>query len=124
MDFDRDRSIDRATQNAGSRGKKLVTTVAVLSGFVIVAGALATAVTPAMAQYYCPPGYYYAAGYGCVANPPPGYAYPPAPPPVVTYPAPPLFGFGLSFGFGGGRGWHGGGHPGGGHPGPGGGHRP
>ena len=68
---------------------------------------------PAMAQpyYTCPPGYYFAQGYGCVAAPPPPVYYyyaPPAPPPVV-YPAP-FFGLGFGFSFGGhDHDWHGGG---------------
>lgn len=73
---------------------------------------LAFGAVPAAAQYYyytCPPGYYYSPGYGCVVAQPPAYYYVPPPPPVV-YPAPPLYNFGLVFGFGGhDHDWHGGG---------------
>jgi hypothetical protein len=84
-----------------------VKTVAALAaaGFGLALGA-----APAAAQYYyaCPPGYYYSPAYGCVVNGPPVYYYAPPPPPPVIYPAPPLFGFGLSFGFGGhDHDWHG-----------------
>lgn len=119
LSISRDRSRGQAIKGTALASKEIF---AVLAGIGFVAGLLAATASPAMAQYYCPPGYYYAPSYGCVANPPPGYAYPPAPPPVVMGPAPPLFGFGLSLGFGGGSGWRGPvrrpvGHPGGGHPG-------
>lgn len=73
---------------------------------------LALGATPAMAQYYyaCPPGTYYAQGYGCVAAappPPPVYYYAPSPPPPVVYPGP-FIGLGFGFGFGD-HDWHGGG---------------
>ncbi|HYL50294.1 MAG TPA: hypothetical protein VET84_13090 [Stellaceae bacterium] len=73
--------------------------------------ALGAATAVAQPYYTCPPGYYFAQGYGCIAAPPPPVYYyyaPPAPPPVV-YPAP-FFGLGFGFSFGGhDHDWHGGG---------------
>lgn len=78
----------------------------------VAAFSLTLAAAPAMAQYYysCPPGTYYAQGYGCVAAapPPPVYYYQPAPPPPVVYPGP-FIGFGFGFGGHDRDDWHGGG---------------
>ncbi|MGH6984562.1 MAG: hypothetical protein ACRED7_07195 [Stellaceae bacterium] len=81
----------------------------------MAAFSLTLAAAPAMAQYYsCPPGYYFAQGYGCVAAappPPPAYYYAAPPPPPVVYPGP-FIGFGFGFGdrdhdwHGGGGDWH------------------
>jgi hypothetical protein len=73
-------------------------------GGVIALWALAT--MPAAAQVQCPPGYYYSYGYGCVPasdayNDMYGDDYNDGPPVYDTY--------GLAFGFGGGRNFHGGG---------------
>ena len=84
-----------------------------IAALAVAAISLMIGAAPAMAQYYytCPPGTYYAQGYGCVASapPPPVYYYAPPPPPPVVYPAP-FIGFGFGFGFGDhDRDWHGGG---------------
>ncbi|HKR20667.1 MAG TPA: hypothetical protein VJS41_11065 [Stellaceae bacterium] len=76
-----------------------------IAALAVAATGLTLSAAPAMAQYYysCPPGYYFAQGYGCVAAsppPPPAYYYAPPPPPPVAYPAP-FIGFGFGFGFGG-----------------------
>lgn len=90
-----------------------------LAALGVAAFGLTLGAAPAMAQYYytCPPGTYYAQGYGCVAAapPPPVYYYTPAPPPPVVYPGP-FIGFGFAFGghdrdhdhdwHGGGGDWH------------------
>jgi hypothetical protein len=73
-------------------------------GGAIALSALAT--MPAAAQVQCPPGYYYSYGYGCVPasdayNDMYGDSYNDGPPVYDTY--------GLAFGFGGGRSFHGGG---------------
>lgn len=82
------------------------------AALAVAALGLTLGAAPAMAQYYyaCPPGTYYAQGYGCIAVPPPPvYYYAPPPPPPVVYPAP-FFGFGIGFGFGNhDHDWHGGG---------------
>jgi len=79
----------------------------------VAAFSLTLAAAPAMAQYYpaCPPGYYFAQGYGCVAAappPPPVYYYQAPPPPPVVYPGP-FIGFGFGFGGHDRDDWHGGG---------------
>lgn len=73
-----------------------------LAALAVAAFGLALGAAPAMAQYYysCPPGTYYAQGYGCVAAappPPPVYYYAAPPPPPVVYPGP-FIGFGFTFG--------------------------
>lgn len=77
------------------RGRILAATLAIASVGVL---ALGTGSTPASADPYCSPGYYYSGGY-C-------YPYP-APPPVTYYPAPEyyapppvVFGPTIDFGFG------------------------
>jgi hypothetical protein len=90
-----------------TRGKALVLGSALLGSLALasVAGS-----SPASAQgYYCPPGYYYAQGYGCY--PYQQAYYPPAPVyyPPSYYAAPAYVGpaIGFDFRFGGGHGWHG-----------------
>lgn len=73
-----------------------------LAASAVAAFGLTLGAAPAMAQYYysCPPGTYYAQGYGCVAAappPPPVYYYAAPPPPPVVYPGP-FIGFGFTFG--------------------------
>ncbi len=92
-------------------------------GGAIVLSALAT--MPASSQVRCPPAYYYRYGYGCI---PDSSAYSDMYGDEYGYDSPVYDGYGLAFGFGGGRGgFHGGGgrggggfHGGGGHAGGGG----
>src|ERR1700740_1474646 len=86
-----------------------------LTGKLVFSGALVAAAVmaqPAAAQYYfaCPPGFYFAPGYGCLPYAP-GYAYSP-----YYYDYAP-FGYAWGGGWGGWGGWHGGGwgHGGFGH---------
>lgn len=94
--------------------KILPRTTLFLGAIALVAATLATG-QRASAQYVCPAGYYYLAGYGCV---PLDYSYGP---PDYIYPD---YGFGFFYGGGWGRGYRGGGgyHGGGGFHGGGGGH--